>query len=246
MILRLFFTSLIVIIIATTCPAKNSPIVVAVSVIDKSEEIHSLIDSYLQEISRRVGLDFQPVYLPSQRSIHMLKRGEIHAEISRIAAYKRYVPNTIMVPEPLMTIPYHVYTLKKDITINGWKSLEPYSLATVSGSILAKEYLHNHTVYELESTFAAFNFLLHGRADCFVENEAAALATLARPEFTDNPLKKLQPPIAQLNTYTFFSGNYPQIAKRYSQALSDMKDDGSYSRLFLHWKATMKDERTVQ
>lgn len=166
----------------------------------------------------------------------MLRDGGIHAELTRVAAYNNKVPTAIKVEEPITSLPYHAYTLSKDIVIDGWDSLRSYKIVHVRGHIFIEPYLKNHSTFAVNSAKTAFLFLKAERADLYIEEILTANPILNSPELAGSGINRIDPPLAILNTYTFFSSKFPDYAKQYHKSLVEIKKEGIYKKIFLETK----------
>lgn len=117
--------------------------------------------------------------------------------------------------------------------VKSWDSLKPYKIVHVRGHIFIETYLNNHKTFAVNSAKAAFLFLKVKRADLYIEEILTATPILNSPEFDGSGIRRLEPPVAILNTYTFFSSKFPDYAKKYHEALVEIKKEGIYQKIFL-------------
>ncbi len=61
-------------------------------------------------------------------------------------------------------------------------------------------------------------------------------AILNDHHFDATGIKRLEPPLTQLETYTFFAAQYSAIAEKYQQALVAMKKEGVYQSILVDTK----------
>lgn len=205
-------------------------------VTDESERTFRIAENLLQEISKKMGVEIKLTSLPAKRAIVSLKNGKIHGEFSRIASYQDSVPGAIKVKEPITSLPLHVYTVSQNFKVNGWDSLEPYSIVTVRGYSFVDNYLRDHKTYAVGSAKFAFGFLKAERADLFISDHLTASSILDSPDFDSESIKKLEPPVTVLNTYTFFSPKHPDFVESYHKALVEVKEEGVYQRIITETK----------
>lgn len=206
-------------------------LIIGIAGVKTNERAFRIGKNILQEISKRMNVKIQLISLPAKRALIMLREGAIHAELTRVAAYKKKVPTAIKVEEPITSLPYHAYTQKK-IIVDGWDSLKPYKIVHVRGHIFIETYLTNHKTFAVNSAKTAFLFLKAKRADLYIEEILTSTPILNSPEFDDSGIKRLDPPLAILNTFTFFSSKFPDYAKKYHKALVGIKKEGIYQKIF--------------
>ncbi|MFT5706369.1 MAG: hypothetical protein ACI9ES_000648 [Oceanospirillaceae bacterium] len=77
----------------------------------------------------------------------------------------------------------------------------------------------------------AFNFLRVKIADIFITFPIIANVALNSPCFNNEGIYRLEPSILLFDTYTFFSPKYPDLAKRFHQALVQLKESVTYQRI---------------
>ncbi len=213
------------------CVAEES-LIIGMGGTKANERIFRASTKLLQDISIKMGVKIKLISLPGERATIMLKQGDIHAEFSRIASYQDEVSAVaIKVDEPIASIPYHIYTVSHDFRVNGWESLKPYNIVTVRGLYFVKKYLKDHKTQAVESAKNAFHFLKIKRADLFIETPLIADPFLNSPDFDNSGIKRLEPPVDFLHTYTFFSLKHVDLAKKYHKALLETKKEGTYYKI---------------
>ena len=206
-------------------------------VADKSERSYRIGDRLLQEISKKMQIKITLISLPGKRAVVLLREGKIHADLSRIAAFQKRVPEAIRIEEFLASTPYYVYSsLAESFPVDDWDSLKPYKIVTVRGLVFIDQYLSEHHTHKVGSMKAAFGFIKNKRADLYIENVLAASAFLQSDDFDSEGITRLEPAIAILKSYTFFSARYPNFAKKYQQALEAIKEEGIYQDVFRETK----------
>jgi len=213
----------------TTDPEKV--VTVALGGTGQQSRVYRIAQQLLVEISKLSGLKLQLIYLPTKRATAMLRSGEIHAEMARIAGYQQHVPDAIRITESVAAIPVHVYTVDADFKVDGWISLTPYTVLRVYGWLYTLQNLKQHQTFTVVTPLEGFKLLEARRADVFPLDALSAAGLLSLPEFKNTRIKRLEPPIHMLHTYTFFAAKYPQLARRYQQALIKLKHLGIYQKI---------------
>ena len=199
---------------------------------ETNEHTFTIATKLVREISAKMGTPIQLLPMPAKRSTVMLKTGDIHAELSRIASYTELVPTAIRVDEPIIRVPYYVYSSTQKFEVDGWNSLRPYKIVAVSGYAFVKKYMQSHDTYDVGTVESALQFIKLKRADLFVAAPISTETFFESSEFDTEGIYRLEPPVDYLNLYTFFSYKYPEYAKEYHAALVKLKDEGQYQKLF--------------
>ncbi|MFK5895313.1 MAG: transporter substrate-binding domain-containing protein [Pseudomonadota bacterium] len=210
------------------CAKQITVAFVGVSTKDNSFVIATKITD---EIARRMDEKIELISLPPDRAIALLKRGKIQAEFARIRAYQDKVPNSIRVKESLGAYPIFAYSINDKIVIDGWSSLKAYKLVTNRGFLFTKDKLKGKRINLIDSKLAAFKSLILKRAEIYIDLGINTEQYLLLPEIKQAKIKKLLPAIDFIKVYPFFAPQYPELAKRYEQALKSMKADGSFARI---------------
>lgn len=194
-------------------------------------ELFKAGEEVLSVISSRMGESMKLISIPDKRSAILLKNNDIHAEFARVGEYQKKVPFAIKVAEPIVEVSQYAYSLKSDISIDGWGSLKNYRSVALRGMWIVEIYMANYQVSWVNSISSAFQFLKSGRADICVANSIRVDTFLADTDFDASGIQRLEPAVYSTLNYTFFSPSYPQLALRYDVALRSMKTDGTYQAI---------------
>ncbi len=215
-------------------PKLKDDILIATA-LPKSHEFFSLAEEVLGVIANRMGENIKLISIPGKRSASLLKNHEIHAELARIAEYKQKVPSAIKVPESIIELSRHAYSINYNFPVKGWESLKPYHAVTVRGSWIISVYMVEHQVSIVDSMRSAFQFLKSGRADIFVTSSALADSFLAATDLDVSGIVRLEPAVYTSKEYTFFAKEYSELALRFEVALRSIKEDGTYRAILEKW-----------
>lgn len=212
----------------TILKASASPINIGFSGVEPDNRSFRVAQRVVAEVGRRMQREITLLSLPAKRATAMLRRGEIHAEVSRVADYKRRVKNAIQLKPIISTLPLYVYSNKHQFTVDGWQSLAPYTALTIRGWVFVNQNLAKHNVrtIEADSPKQALHLLQASRADILILSRIDAEGALKALHYNHPQLKRLSAPVALQNSYTFFSGHYPAIAAVYEKHLLDIINEG--------------------
>lgn len=213
----------------------EEPIIIAIGVKEDTRPFRMGV-AVLNEISKKMGVAIQLKHFPNRRSTRLLSKSEIHAVLVKIPEFIKKVPTAIMVAEPIINLPYYVYTVLPDLKVIDWNSLKPYTIVSIRGVDIVNEFLKDHTVHDVGSVKSAFGFLKAKRADVFVINMISAESYLANPNFDASTIIKIDQPIMVVDEFTFFASKYPELAERFNQALIELKKEGLYQKLIAETK----------
>jgi len=208
----------------------DAPLTIATSV--KANTLAFRVgEKVINQVSQLIKVPLKLIHLPADRASHLFSLGSIDAEFSRVSAYQKIRPTAIKGQEPISKFPLYVFSTDKMFSVEGWHSLKPYRILTVKGWIFTRDTLANFNTVEVESPFQALRMLKAGRGDVFVADLFSANSILNEVEFDRGDIKRLEKPIAVLDTYTFFLAKHADIAKAYSGALATLKREGLYQKI---------------
>lgn len=205
------------IIFATAVPIDNS--------------LFKLGEKVLGVISDRMGEKIKLISIPGKRSAMLLKSNEIHAELARSDEYSQRVPFAIKVPEPIIEITQHAYSINHNFQVDGWESLKPYRLVSMRGSWVVEVHMTDHDISMVDSMRSAFKFLKSGRADVCIASSILAQRFLNSTKLDVSNIIRLEPAVHTSKDYTFFAAGYPELASKYERALKSIKADGTYKKM---------------
>lgn len=190
-----------------------------------------------QEAFRRIGVDFKLISLPSERSLHAANVGDVDGEGLRVAGLSGQYPNLLQVPERFIGISFVAFSRDATIRLDqGWDSLKPYSIAFITGW---KMFENNATmarvVNKVEKPEQLFRMLEGGRIELALYTRADGIALVRSLGLTS--IAPLAPALKDVDMYLYLNKKHEALVPRLTQALRDMKSDGSYNRILATQKA---------
>jgi ABC-type amino acid transport substrate-binding protein len=211
--------------------AKAKEDIVFASALPMESELFKAAQVLLGIISERIGENIKLIFIPGKRSAVLLKSNEIHAELARVGEYQNKVPFALKVAEPIIEASHYAYSIKHDFRVAGWGSLKPYRSVSLRGTWIVEVFMAEHNVTYVDSMLSAFQFLKSGRSDIWVTSNLRAEPFFDSVNVDKSDIKRLEPAIHTSREFTYFAKEYPDLAKRYEQALISMKKDGSYQKI---------------
>lgn len=224
-----------------TVMAEETPrkITFGVAGITEQDRPFKLGTKILKEISKKIGHEIELIALPHKRAKFMLKKGQIDAELARVSEYAVFSDSLIMVNEPIVKLPFYMYSTNSNIKITDIKDIENLKrlrVVTLRGQEFLKRYLNDFNLSFVDSIKSGFLFLYKDRADIFITNGISASTVLNSLEQKKLGINRIEPPIAIVNGYTFFTANNAEIAKKFEKALIEIKEEGIYDKIFSETK----------
>jgi len=188
------------------------------------------MDEVTREALRRIGYKLIINRLPAERGLHNANTGLIDGEMSRVEGINKLYPNLIRVPEKIMDWEFYIFSEKTINLQNGWNSLENKNIAFITGwKILEKNVPESATVTKTKNSHQLFTLLDVKRVDYIIYEHWGGKRVL-------NELKlnkiNLQPPfLASKEMFIYLHRKHKALVPRLTQALKNMKNDGSYKSL---------------
>jgi len=143
---------------------------------------------------------------------------------------QRY-PNLVQFGESAVRRDYVAFARRKDISIAGWGTLEPYTVGIITGwKILERNIKGTKSLTKVKTADQLFSLLEAGRADLVVYSRLSGLQLIK-----DRGLKGIrvvEPPLADRDTYFYLHKKHENLVAQADAALRQMKADGSYQRLY--------------
>ena len=184
-----------------------------------------------KEAFRRIGVEFKLVTLPSERSLHSANLGEVDGEGLRVAGLSGQYPNLVQVPERYIGISFVAFA--RDATIRleqGWESLKPHRVAFINGwKMFEANASGARSVSKVEKPDQLFLMLDSGRVDLALYTRSDGVA-LARGMGL-GAIAPIAPALKDVDMYLYLNRKHEALVPRLSQALREMKADGSYNRI---------------
>ena len=135
------------------------------------------------------------------------------------------------VPERFVRISFVAFS--KDATIpldNGWDSLKPYRIAFINGwKMFEANALGARVVHKVDKPEQLFRMLEEGRVDLALYTRADGIL-LAR-NLGLPAIAPLSPTLKDVDMYLYLHKKHQALVPKLSQAIRDIKADGSYNRI---------------
>lgn len=208
------------------------------SPMNKQSKGSKIAHSILKEISKRIAVEFKTVFYPRKRVVYILNQDDVTIDgvLMMYNGLDKENKKLIKISEVLFSSPVVAITKGKDIKINGWESLKGLTLAQPRGGNFITKHLSKIGLkaHSLDTAEQGLKYLLADRCDVFLVPPALIKQLLKKPEF--KALKVLTPNVAVNDYYTYFLKKNSDIAKKYLNALTEMKKDGTYKKILESFK----------
>jgi polar amino acid transport system substrate-binding protein len=190
-----------------------------------------LLELVSKEAFRRVGLTFQLDTNPSARSLDLANEGKIDGEGLRVAGMEAQYPSLVQVPERYTKVSFVAFARDPNIKLTeGWAGLKPHRIAFINGW---KLYEANATtaqsITKVEKPEQLFKMLDAGRIDLALYTLADGTSQLK--EMGISGIAPVTPSLRDADMYLYLNKKHQAHVPRISQALKDMKTDGTYAKI---------------
>ena len=192
------------------------------------------LEQLSQESLRRIGVDLKLVSLPSERSLTAANLGEVDGEGLRVGGLggpDGPYPNLIQVPERFVRISFVAFSKNATISLdNGWDSLKPYRIAFINGWKMFEANAQGaRVVNKVDKPEQLFRMLDEGRVDLVLYTHADGLLLARNLGLTS--VAPLSPALKEVDMYLYLHKKHQALVPKLTQAIRDLKADGSYSRI---------------
>jgi polar amino acid transport system substrate-binding protein len=198
------------------------------SLLSNSEQT-GMLDRILKEAFRRIGLQAEIVFTPTERSLADVNAGLLDAELNRIEGMEQNFPNLVRVPEPNMTMDFVAFS-KHDHDVSSWESIKNLYIGVIRGWKILEENTRdfpNVTLVPTETEL--FTMLGKERLDIALYDKLTGYEYLKQHGFTD--IRHLEPPLVSRDMFLYLHVKHSDLLDDVAEAIRSMKVDGTYQRI---------------
>lgn len=217
-------------------------IIFVISYSEKDYFIYKIANDIVNEISQKINMKITLVELPPKRAIDYLLKNKVHADIGRIEYYQNIAQDLIKIKESIIELNIHAYSMKEEIKVSDWGSLDKLSISYIEGRIFKKQFLDNHkNAHYVNSIYSGFKMIESNHVDVYLDYSELADPVLYNDErLQDSKILKLEPSLELMKFYVFFAPEYHELAKKFEKAFYEMKEDGTYKKIISRHSNIMK------
>ncbi|MBC8269763.1 MAG: transporter substrate-binding domain-containing protein [Rhodospirillaceae bacterium] len=188
-------------------------------------------DRVVAEVFRRIGLKGKVErYEASARALLNANSNVDHGVAMRIAGLEKKFPNLVRIPERLIENDFVAYSRGLDLTTDSWDSLLPYVVAYINGwQIFERNLVAGQDSTTVKEPSQMFTMLDKKRVDVVLYERWQGFSRLAS---TGVKVMVHEPPLASVDMYMYLHKEHAHLVPRLAKALKDMKDDGTYRKIF--------------
>ena len=192
----------------------------------------------LSTLFDQLGYDCSFKSFPIQRCTQYLLSETIDGLPGKPVEEFIFFPDTPIVQEPYLEIPFMVYYKNKVIQNVNWQELEKYKCVNIIGikfvNGMMKTATANGNLYNVATYEQALKMLQGERVDFAFLIEPIADNIIVKEKISG--IKKFDTIIASTPIYLLLSKKHKDLAPKASEVLKKMKKDGSYYKILDEFK----------
>ncbi|MFV2054867.1 MAG: substrate-binding periplasmic protein [Thiohalomonadales bacterium] len=192
------------------------------------------IDKVAAKAFSNIGFTLIVKKLPAERGLRNANKGLIDGDIARIAGLSQSYPNLVRVPEKIFEMSFVVWSYKEIDMTQAWDALSNRNVAYITGWKIFEHHLPKTAlVTKTKNSMQLFTLLKKGRTDYVLYNRSGG--EYISDQLNMATIKLQKPPLATKAMYIYLHKRHRKLVPLISQALVDMKKDGSYAALAIKY-----------
>ncbi len=214
-------------LVGRSVEAENKKIVI--SIFGKSDSpVNMLTKSVMTEAYRRLGIKIDLKFLPGIRALKHANHGVTDGDLCRVKGIEKEYTNLVMVPVKVASVEIVAFGKNKNITVNGWDSLHPYSIAYLRGiKIISKK--AKGKLKPVSSKKQAFKLLAFNRVDLVIDTRIMGLVTLEKLKIEN--VRIIEPPLQEIILYHYLNKKHTGLVPELTKILNHMTKTNQISKI---------------
>jgi len=188
------------------------------------------MDAVATEAFRRIGITLETSLFPAERGLKNSNKGFVDGEMARVKGIDKVYTNLIRVPEKLMDWEFVVFSRKTIDLRAGWSALSGKSVSHINGWKILEKNIPNDAEITKTSNINELFVLLEKKRTDYVIYEKWAGHYMLQKMMMDNVYQH-KPALAVKEIFIYLHKKHKSVIPPLSQALKNMKKDGSYQHL---------------
>ena len=185
----------------------------------------------LRAVYQRLGITVEFIDLPAKRALVESSQGRVDGEVHRILAVANEFPSLIAVRPSINYIEPSAFVKDRDIRIDGWPSLAPYSIGIVRGVGSSERGTNGMSRVEaVGSMDQLMQMLASGRFELAVNDRFSGVLVNKRLHL-DTVVRPLSPALEHIPLHHFLHERHRDLVPRVEKALQAMEASGELERL---------------
>lgn len=200
-----------------------------------------IAERVMQEAYRRLGLGLKVVAMPGMRAVQEANAGEFDGDLCRKEGLGASYPNLLAVPVVIAVAEVVAFGKDKNMRIDGWNSLRPYTIGYLRGIKVVEMSLPAGTRTEPVASYEQiFQKVQVGRTDLAVVARVSGMAALRSAGITD--VYPLERPLVSVPLYHYLHVKHRHLLEPLTIALRQMEREGAIRAIQKQVEAEVRSE----
>ena len=193
-----------------------------------ADPVAGISSRVLTKAYQRIGVKINFIELPAERSLLKSNEGSLDGEVNRIIGMEEMYPNLIMIPIPINSFVGVAFSKSHHFSVNGWESLQPYSIAIRIGSKFAEYGTRGMNVTTFATYDKVFELIAQERYDICISSVVTGLFFIKKNGLKG--IKILEPPLTNFKLYHYLHKKNKNWVPAISSSLQQMQQEGEISK----------------
>lgn len=188
----------------------------------------------LREAYSQIGYEVEISFETIGRAMISSNQGRADGELARVASLRHEFPNLVQTRPSIVQVEFIALSLKKDLKIAGWKSLQNYRLAAETGFKHVEYNTKGMNITFVPNREQLFQMLFHDRVDFVLMERTKALKVLEKmseqkikhPEVYEAGL------LDKVPLYHFLNKSRADLVPKINQVLASMHAKGQLEKIW--------------
>jgi polar amino acid transport system substrate-binding protein len=129
-----------------------------------------------------------------------------------------------------MDFHFQVFSKRPDVVVNGWDSLREYDVAFVTGWKILEQHVKSDVINKVSTSEQLFKLLDQDRTQLVIYEKWQGMELMRKLGLVD--IRVVEPPLISREMYLYVNKRHEPLIPQLAQALANMKEDGSYQRIY--------------
>ncbi|MDH5184569.1 MAG: transporter substrate-binding domain-containing protein [Gammaproteobacteria bacterium] len=196
-----------------------------------------ILEKISREAFRRIGVDVKVTILPGERALINVNSGIDDGDLFRAPGFESNYPNLVQVPEKIGIMEFMAYSKESHPASISWQDLQNHTIAYATGWKIYDRKVKANEITKVRKINDLFPLLENGRADIVLIDRWQGLYIA---KSSGHKVHLIEPPLATVDMYMYLHKNHAKLIPALSQALKEMKRDGSYQKIYTSLNQSLK------
>lgn len=195
----------------------------------QSAAIIRVNEAVLAEAYRRLGIIIQVRNYPAARALIESNSGKVDGELYRMAGISNRFHNLIMVPTPISSIEWMVFTRDQDLKVNGWASIASFNVAVERGILYVEQQTIGMKRELVNDNLQMMKMLELDRVQLVVDTRLDGASVLRG--LKNHSIRMLEPPLAKIDLHHYLHKRHQALVPKLDAILKQLQREGLAEQL---------------